>query len=285
MLRFLSIICLGSGSAQRSYPSPVLAPANSIGTMNIPISRAPRQSSLALGLLSLPAETRCRIYDFLSTGSNFWIGRAGGRVDPRQVIRPDGCEARHQILQTCRSIYQEARWIWYSSTVHTFADQNILRSFMVHDKRGFLRAIQHLHIFDLDQSSPMDWLELLPSLKTLAVYTPIVCVHEGWQSDHQIYQDANKSRFGCQQYEHNAGERDIFRLERNFELSVLFRTFTYVEQVWHLDVWLPLSHVFLHAQEVLMSLQICRVNLDTQSVTRRECSVGLVARTVLELYY
>jgi hypothetical protein len=132
-------------------------------------------------------------------------------------------------------------------------------------KRGFLPAIQYLHIFDLDQSSPMDWLELLPSLKTLAVYTPIVCVHEGWQSDHQIYQDANKFRFGCQQYEHNAGERDIFRLERNFALSVLFRTFTYVERVWHLDVWLPLSHVFLDAQEVLMSLQICHVNLDMQS--------------------
>src|SRR5580698_5156395 len=96
------------------------------------VSTSPENKQSAPVFLGLPAEIRFQIYDLVFTGSSFWMGRDCGRAGPQQVVRPDGCEARYQILLTCRPVYQEARWLWYYPQF-TPLQINHPSSFMAHD--------------------------------------------------------------------------------------------------------------------------------------------------------
>ena len=127
--------------------------------------------------LLLPAELRFHIYNFLFSDSSFWISRKGPRK-PFLGYRTntEGCEWRHQILLTCHFIYKEARSKWASSTFWTFPDQHILRTFSV-DKLGLRSCIKYLHLTDLDDLGPIDWLDPLTNLKTLTIDVPLIIAY------------------------------------------------------------------------------------------------------------
>ena len=108
----------------------------------------------------------------------------------------------------------------------TFGDQHILRSSMLPNKKSLLPFIRHLHIIDLDQSSPTDLLKWVPSLRTLTVNVPMCCVYsEGNLTNDAIYHNANRSIFEYRNNEYNTGVEEIFRSERTFDLSGLVQDF------------------------------------------------------------
>ena len=160
-------------------------------------------------ILLLPTELRLQIYHLVFAGSSFYIGRDGGRMVPRRVIRHEGCETRYQVLLTCHLIYYEARPVWYSSTVWTFADQHMLRSSIIINE-ALRRFIRYLHIIDLDESSPTAWLASVPSLKTLTVNVPRMYVYcAGRPSSAALYRDVRSLTVEDRDDEHNTSIHKI----------------------------------------------------------------------------
>ena len=187
-------------------------------------------------LLELPAELRLQIYALVFIGSSFWVGRDGTRSAPQRVIRPDGCETRYQVLLTCHSIYREARRLWCSSSMWTFADLNTLRSSML--TNSILQySMRHVHILDLYQCPATVWKAILPNLNTLTIQLPGLYMDtRGHPTDEDIFRHVVESIFEGQEDDYNAGIREVFRLQRTFELSVLHERSTYWKREWHWHV-------------------------------------------------
>ena len=131
-------------------------------------------SSPRIGFLSLPAEMRFQIYELLFSDS--WI-----QVETKKKYTEDGWSWHdirrvahgtwHQILLTCWPCYQEARGLWYFSTIWAF-DSLTLRPFLdAPSTQPCLAGIKYVHlrdVHDLTQLSP----DLLPSLEYVVAGVP-----------------------------------------------------------------------------------------------------------------
>jgi hypothetical protein len=150
--------------------------------------------------LTLPAETRVSIYEFIfldncvqiKTKKRLWeVGWSW-----REIHRV-GCCQRHQILLTCRQCYREGRGMWYSSTTWDFSSLTVRPFLDAANARPYLACIKYVQLRDVHDLTQL-WPGLLPSLRYVVAGTGVA----KYRVDRKSFEDM--------------GVEEIFQIVRNY---------------------------------------------------------------------
>jgi hypothetical protein len=115
--------------------------------------------------LSVPAEIRRKIYEFVFEGNTVFV-KPGKRIT-RTIKITRSPEALYQLLLTCRLCHNEARPFFYSSTIWVIDDQYTFDHFVLSTRStGDSCSVKYVHIALVADLAQLRY-ELLPSLKIL----------------------------------------------------------------------------------------------------------------------
>ena len=194
--------------------------------------------SVPPSLLDLPVDVRIKIYEFVFAGSTSYVqlvDRQYTKQGPKIHIR--GADVG--ILLTCRRIYQEARYDWYSSEVYLLGSQSTLRHLFYASKTESQARIQKLTIqsqdlvcfedrirWKLANGECQSTLKLLRSLEVLQIQCDIgpgISFHREWEAYHNMDDESVFDVLADEVLKYHSWSPDLSMLKkrkRDFDLAV-----------------------------------------------------------------